>query len=130
MYQTSYECKRCRVCKICETLRMMSCLIISYEGERKHTVTLDELLNTNFKIHTLIMGWTFSRNHISMKQARQYFHQSCKFNKCEDITTNKMLTQYRLSIGSCDFILPTFRWYVLACWSLMLCDFLICQTPS
>ena len=56
------------------------------------------------------MGWTFSCNHISKKQALRYFHRS--YNKCENITTYKLLLQYRLFFGSFDFILPTFRWYV------------------
>ena len=56
------------------------------------------------------MGWTFSYNPISKKQALRYFRRS--YNKCEKITKNKFLIQYRLFFGSCDFILPTFRWYV------------------
>ena len=70
---------------------------------------------TRFWIHTIKYilyntGWTFPCNHISKKQALRYFHRS--YNKCEDIMTNKLLIQYRLFFGSCDFILPTFRWYV------------------
>ena len=88
MYQSSYECLRCRVCKICGTLRMMSCLNMKNQGERKHTVSLDELLNAHYKVHTIWAG------HSHATTSRRNKHYDISIDR---ITSVKILRQISYS---------------------------------
>ena len=66
----------------------MSCLIMTNQGKRKHTVSLDELLNTHYKVHTIWAG------HSHATTSRRNKHYDISIDR---ITSVKILRQISYS---------------------------------